>query len=104
MRTYGANARAAQRAGTILPFVIAARSSRSVIGSTRCGDIDSKNRRLVIGLTWLAPEWQRTWANREAKYLLLRHVFEELDCVREEFKTDILNDTSRQALKGIGAT
>ena len=101
---YVADALAERRAGTMLPFVIVARSTRSVIGSTRYGAIDLANRRLEIGWTWLSPEWQRTGANREAKFLLLRHAFEELRCVRVEFKTDVLNEPSRRALEDIGAT
>ena len=41
--------------------------------------------------------------NTEAKYLLLRHAFDVLQCVRVEFKTDALNARSRTALVRIGA-
>jgi len=41
--------------------------------------------------------------NTEAKYLLLRHAFEVLGCIRVEFKTDVLNERSRAALLRIGA-
>jgi RimJ/RimL family protein N-acetyltransferase len=44
-----------------------------------------------------------TACNTEAKYLQLRHAFEELGCVRVEFKTDSLNERSRAALLRIGA-
>jgi hypothetical protein len=37
------------------------------------------------------------------KYLLLRHAFEVLGCIRVEFKTDVLNTRSREALRRIGA-
>ena len=92
-----------RRRGTMLPFVVRLRDADSIVGSTRYGNIDLSNRRLEIGWTWIAAEWQRTGVNREAKYLLLRHAFEELACVRVEFKTDVLNDVSRRALLGIGA-
>ena len=62
------------------------------------------HRRLEIGWTWLAPAWQRTGANREAKLLMLGHAFETLGCRRVEFKTDSNNEPSRTALLGIGAT
>lgn len=45
--------------------------------------------------------WQRTAINTEAKYLMLRHAFEELGCIRVELKTDALNQRSRAA--GTGA-
>ena len=35
---------------------------------------------------------------------MLRHAFEDLNCLRVEFKTDSLNERSRRALLGIGAT
>jgi RimJ/RimL family protein N-acetyltransferase len=51
----------------------------------------------------VAPPWQRTAVNTEAKYLQLRHAFEELGCIRVEFKTNSLNEQSRAALLRIGA-
>jgi N-acetyltransferase len=56
-----------------------------------------------IGWTWVAPAWQRTGVNTEAKYLLLRHAFETLGCMRVELKTDSLNEKSRNAILRIGA-
>jgi len=53
--------------------------------------------------TWLAREWQRTAVNTEAKYLLLKHAFETLGCIRVELKTDSLNEKSRAAILRIGA-
>jgi N-acetyltransferase len=41
--------------------------------------------------------------NTEAKYLMLRHAFEVLDCIRVELKTDVLNERSRAAMRRIGA-
>jgi RimJ/RimL family protein N-acetyltransferase len=94
---------AAQAAGTTLPFVTIERSSQRVIGATRFMNIDFANRRLEIGGTWIAKPWQRTPINTEAKYLMLRHAFERLGCVRVELKTDALNEKSRNAILRIGA-
>ena len=58
---------------------------------------------MEIGATWIGKQWQRTRVNTEAKYLMLRHAFETLDCLRIEFKTDSLNERSRTALARIGA-
>jgi RimJ/RimL family protein N-acetyltransferase len=52
----------------------------------------------------VVPGRQRGGANLEAKLLQLTHAFETLGCLRVEFKTDSLNDKSRNALLGIGAT
>lgn len=103
MRDYIEIALQQQAAGSALPFAILATASGRVIGSTRFGNIDRANRRVEIGWTWLTRQWQRTPANTEAKYLMLRHAFETLACVRVEFKTDSLNDRSRLALRRIGA-
>ena len=93
-----------QRAGTALPFATVARATGAVIGSTRFGNAAPEHRRVEIGWTWLAPRWQRTAANTEAKYLMLRHAFEVWHCNRVEFKTSALNERSRAAIRRIGAT
>jgi RimJ/RimL family protein N-acetyltransferase len=93
-----------QRAmGTAFPFVLVDAASGRPAGSTRYGALDEVNRRLEIGWTWVGRPWQRTRLNTEAKYLLLRMAFEELGCIRVEFKTDVLNERSRTALTRIGA-
>jgi N-acetyltransferase len=56
-----------------------------------------------IGSTWIAPAWQRTAVNTEAKYLMLRHAFEVWNCLRVELKIDALNQKSRNAILRIGA-
>jgi N-acetyltransferase len=94
---------AAQAAGTMLPFATIERASQRVIGSTRFMNIERAHRRLEIGGTWIAKRGQRTVINTEAKYLMLRHAFEELGCVRVELKTDALNQQSRTAILRIGA-
>jgi len=103
MRAYIEEALQAQAAGTALPFATVEKVSGRTIGSTRFGNIDRVNRHVEIGWTWLGLKWQRTAANTEAKYLMLRHAFEQWGCIRVEFKTDSLNEPSRQALLRIGA-
>src|SRR5580700_6056865 len=77
-----------QERGESVVFATAERSSGRVIGSTRFMNIDRVNRRVEIGSTWIAPAWQRTAVNTEAKYLMLRHAFEIWQCFRVELKTD----------------
>lgn len=93
----------AQKAGTALPFATVHVTSGQVIGSTRFMNIDVPNRRVEIGATWIAAPWRRTAVNTEGKYLMLRHAFETLGCVRVELKTDVLNQRSRNAILRIGA-
>ncbi|WP_433739661.1 GNAT family N-acetyltransferase [Pseudomonas putida] len=90
-------------AGTVLPFVIVLKDTGEVIGSTRMWKIDPINRKLEIGSSWISSRWQKTFVNTEAKYLLLRHAFEVLDCVRVQFTTDENNQASRQAILRLGA-
>lgn len=92
-----------QERGESVPFATVERSSGKAIGSTRFMNIDRTNRRVEIGSTWIAPAWQRTAVNTEAKYLMLRHAFEVWKCIRVELKTDALNQKSRNAILHIGA-
>jgi N-acetyltransferase len=86
-----------------VPFATVERASNAVVGTTRFMNMDLANRKVEIGSTWIAPPWQRTVVNTEAKYLMLRHAFEVWKCLRVELKTDALNLRSRQAILRLGA-
>ena len=73
------------------------------IGATRYLNIDPGNRNLEIGGTWYGLEHQGTGVNAEAKYLLLRHAFESLGCLRVQLKTDLRNIRSQRAIERLGA-
>ena len=103
MAEYVETALKEQAAGTSLPFAQIDAATGKVIGSTRYSNIERTHHRVEIGWTWIAPQWQRTAVNTEAKYLLLRHAFETLACNRVELKTDSLNAKSRAAILRIGA-
>src|SRR5437773_4675297 len=103
MAAYIESALGEQERGESLPFAIAEKTTGRAIGSTRYGNIDRTHHRVEIGWTWVAREWQRTAVNTEAKYLLLKHAFETLGCMRVELKTDALNARSRAAILRIGA-
>jgi RimJ/RimL family protein N-acetyltransferase len=94
---------AEQERGESVVFATVERTSGQTIGSTRFMNIDRANRRGEIGSTWIAPPWQRTAVNTEAKYLMLRHAFEVWGCMRVELKTDALNQKSRNAILRTGA-
>ena len=89
--------------GEHLPWATVRASDGRVVGSTRFGAIDRANRSVEIGWTMLGAEARRTAANTEAKYLQLRHAFEELGAIRVWLKTDALNEWSRRAIERIGA-
>jgi len=97
-------AQQARDEGSQLPFVTVEKSTGKPVGSTRYLNIERAHHRVEIGYTWVAPAWQRSGANLEAKLLQLRHAFETLGCRRVEFKTDSLNEKSNGALLGMGAT
>jgi RimJ/RimL family protein N-acetyltransferase len=75
----------------------------NVVGSTSYMSLAPEHLRLEIGNTWLHPSTWGTGANVEAKYLLLRHAFEDIGCRRVEFKTDALNERARAALAALPA-
>ena len=92
-----------REAGTVMPFVIVLKETGEVIGSTRFWKIDPLNRKLEIGSSWISARFQKTFVNTEAKYLMLRHAFEVLACVRVQFTTDENNQKSRNAILRLGA-
>ncbi|WP_256737147.1 GNAT family N-acetyltransferase [Pseudomonas gingeri] len=92
-----------REAGTVMPFVIVLKASGEVIGSTRFWKIDRTYRKLEIGSTWISAGWQKSFVNTETKYLMLRHAFEDLECVRVQFTTDEINARSRAAILRLGA-
>jgi RimJ/RimL family protein N-acetyltransferase len=74
-----------------------------MIGSTSYMSLAPEHRRLEIGNTWLTSSAWGTGANTEAKYLLLRHAFDDIGALRVEFKTDAKNERARAALAAIPA-
>ena len=103
MTEYINEALKARARGTELPFVIIRKLSGEVVGTTRFYEIESKDRRVAIGYTWVSRSAQRTAVNTEAKLLLLTHAFEHWRCIRVEFITDVLNQQSRAAILRLGA-
>ena len=92
-----------QSDGSALPFANIDLASNRLAGCTRYMNIDKVNHHVEIGATWVARPWQRTAVNTEAKYLMMRHAFETLGCLRVELKTDELNARSRAAILRLGA-
>jgi len=103
MRVFIEDALRQEKEGTVMPFATVENATGRIAGSTRYLNIDFKNRRVEIGSTWGARPWQRTIVNTEAKYLMLRHAFETMECIRVELKTDMLNERSQKAILRLGA-
>ncbi|AEV15327.1 Ribosomal-protein-alanine acetyltransferase [Thermus sp. CCB_US3_UF1] len=63
---------------------------------------DPEHRKLEMGTMIFKPFWGSP-ANKEAKYLLLRHAFEVLGAERVQFKVNLKNERSQRALESLGA-
>ena len=92
-----------QAAGTDLPFAVIHLATARAVGSTRYLEMRPPHRSLEIGGTWYSTEFQRTAVNTECKYLLLKYAFEEMNCVRVQFKADARNERSLRAIERLGA-
>jgi RimJ/RimL family protein N-acetyltransferase len=103
MRTWVQDMLVRQSRGTDLPFAVIHLESGRAIGGTRFMEIRPQHRGVEIGGTWYATPYQRTAVNTECKYLLLGYAFDVWQCVRVQFKADLRNERSQQALERIGA-
>jgi len=72
-----------------------------LVGHTSYLNVRYDDLVLEIGNTWLVPAAWGTGANTEAKYLLMRHAFEDEGFLRVEFKTDATNARARAALAAL---
>jgi N-acetyltransferase len=75
-----------------------------LVGHSSYLNVRPDDRVLEIGNTWLVPAAWGTGANTEAKYLLMRHAFEDEGYRRVEFKTDATNVRARAALAALPST
>src|SRR5262249_13570208 len=92
-----------QAGGSVVAFAQVQVASGRAVGTTTYMDIRPQDRGLEIGSTWLGKPWQRTGINTEAKYILLRHAFEDLGAARVQLKTDARNVQSQAAIARLGA-
>lgn len=90
--------------GTSWPLIIRLVGSAQIIGTTRLLEISPEDRKLEIGVTWLATQYWGSGANTECKSLLLEYCFETLKANRVQFRAKSDNARSRRALEKIGAT
>lgn len=90
--------------GKAYPFLIRLAGSGRIIGTTRLLDMAPGDKRIEIGVTWIARECWGRGVNQECKLILLRHCFEQLGVNRVQFRAKADNARSRRALEKIGAT
>ncbi|WP_405360850.1 GNAT family N-acetyltransferase [Kitasatospora sp. NBC_00085] len=90
-------------AGNAVKFAVIDLASGRAIGVTGYYAFDAEDELVEIGGTWYARSAWRTAINTESKLLLLVHAFEELGMGRVFWKTDALNDRSRNAILRLGA-
>lgn len=92
-----------QQAGRRVSFCITDKRTGTTAGSMSFSNFAEAELRLEVGGSWIGTAFQGQGVNRWAKFVLLRHAFEELHAERVEFKTDTLNTQARRALRNIGA-
>ncbi|AKU90802.1 putative acetyltransferase [Vulgatibacter incomptus] len=85
------------------PFAVQSVATGELVGATSFMDIRLDDRALEIGSTWYGRRFQGTTVNPEAKYLQLRHAFEELGMRRVQLKTSTENVQSQRAIEKLGA-
>lgn len=93
----------AAAAGTVVPWAVLDAADGTVLGQTTFLNLALADRGLEIGSTYLRGSVHRTGVNTEMKLLLLRHAFEDLQCLRVEFRVHHLNIASRRAVEALGA-
>jgi RimJ/RimL family protein N-acetyltransferase len=86
------------------PLFLTVHDAAGPAGVASFMSIDPQMRHLELGHIWYAPDAQRTEANTEATYLMLREAFDELGYRRVEWKCDALNSRSRAAARRLGFT
>jgi RimJ/RimL family protein N-acetyltransferase len=86
-----------------LAFCVFDNTSGQQIGSASYMNNAPEHLKIEIGSVWYSPVVQRTGANTEATYLMLRHAF-ELGYRRVEWKCNALNERSRHSALRMGFT
>lgn len=87
-----------------LYLTVIERSTGDPVGVVTFMSLDPTMRHLELGNIWYAPRAQRTRANTESVYLMLREAFDEWGHRRVEWKCDALNARSRAAAERLGFT
>jgi len=76
----------------------------TIVGTTAYLETSARDARTEIGFTSYDRRVWGTRVNPEAKLLLLSYAFDQLRMGRVQFKTDVRNVRSQQAIARLGAT
>jgi RimJ/RimL family protein N-acetyltransferase len=93
-----------QATPNVIAFAVRNAETNRCLGSISLMSIRAEHGVAELGNIWYAPAAQRTKANTESCYLLLRHCFEDLGYRRMEWKCDARNEPSRNAALRLGFT
>ena len=93
-----------QATPNVIAFAVRNAETQHCLGSISLMSIRAEHGVAELGNIWYAPAAQRTKANTETCYLLLRHCFEDLGYRRMEWKCDSRNEPSRNAAMRLGFT
>jgi RimJ/RimL family protein N-acetyltransferase len=85
-------------------LTVVERSTGEPVGVVTFMNVDPTMRHVELGNIWYSPRAQRTRANTESVYLMLRESFDGLGHRRVEWKCDALNARSRAAAERLGFT
>lgn len=75
----------------------------TLVGTSSLGEAHAANESIQLGWTLYGPRWWGSAVNPSAKYLLLRHCFEDLGYGRVAIQTDAVNTRSQAAIAKLGA-
>jgi len=95
-------ARAIMKRPDLVTFAMVLAETGEPVGSSAYLEIRPEHRSLEIGATWVSKPYQQTFVNPSAKLLMLQHAFEDLGCIRVQFKTDARNMQSQRAMEKLG--
>jgi len=102
MAQYVKNAMEDMALGNIA-YAVYCKKNNQIVGTTRFYNVDSANRRAMLGYTWYSASACRSAINSETKLLMLQFLFEEHKAIAVEFRTHFFNRASRAAIEHLGA-
>lgn len=88
--------------GNLVMLVIIDNASGKVIGTSSVYDISLRHKRIELGSSWLADEYQGSAYNAIAKKLIIETLIEKLGFNRVQLKCDALNEKSRHSMLKLG--
>ena len=88
--------------GNLVMLVIIENSTQQIIGTSSLYEISLRHKRLELGSSWLARQHQGKHYNALIKLLLIDYLIMSLGFNRLQWKTDALNEKSKQAMLKLG--